>query len=424
MKIFRLFKRGDDGRELSPEAPGYRERDYYYKFMFRGERYVRCLETNDAETALSRAKLKRKEITEAVIRGEYKRLDQTKIRQADHTSLETLYSAYRSGPSEASADTRELNINALNAILATTSKTNLTVGDFTPVTIRQYFQTVTTKANTLESANAAATQADAASLKRSANSRWAQAKSLFTDRCLAHYQDQKLLSAAAITQINATLAAGELAKFSPRSIPKILFNPPAEEIVTALLKAWNELTDRDLYLTIGHELAFGLRAGEMSQATWSWWNVRNGYPVLDGAAKVKNGTALIQVRALDPWFTQMQTRIAANHWRTNDKDLIIPGTDTYRTDGIFRAVSDFMRNLGWQTKKTNHALRAYAGSQIAMRYGIYEASAWCRHSTVKVTEQHYTHFVNKFKPADLETMEAKWATVHKEFIPTIVTAAA
>jgi hypothetical protein len=34
------------------------------------------------------------------------------------------------------------------------------------------------------------------------------------------------------------------------------------------------------------------------------------------------------------------------------------------------------RGLGWETQKTNHGLRAYAGSQIAMKYGIYEAQTW------------------------------------------------
>ena len=46
-----------------------------------------------------------------------------------------------------------------------------------------------------------------------------------------------------------------------------------------------------------------------------------------------------------------------------------------------------------------------------MKYGIYEAQMFLRHSTVKVTEQNYSHFVNKFKPADLATIPARWATI-------------
>ena len=73
--------------------------------------------------------------------------------------------------------------------------------------------------------------------------------------------------------------------------------------------------------------------------------------------------------------------------------LVIEGTDSYRNDALFRAVSDFLCRLGWETKKTNHALRAYASGQIAMKYGIYEAQVFLRHSTRwEVTEQSYYIF--------------------------------
>jgi integrase len=97
--------------------------------------------------------------------------------------------------------------------------------------------------------------------------------------------------------------------------------------------------------------------------------------------------------------------------------LVIEGTDSYRNDALFRAVSDFLCRLGWETKKTNHALRAYASGQIAMKYGIYEAQVFLRHSTVKVTKQSYTYFVSNFKPADLDTISARWAVEKKEFVP-------
>jgi integrase len=167
--------------------------------------------------------------------------------------------------------------------------------------------------------------------------------------------------------------------------------------------------DRNLYLAIGHELSFGLRIGEMAQAKWGWHQVRSGYPVLDGAASVKNGSAMIQVRALDPWYSHMQFQIDLHNWRTEPADHIIIGSEAYRQDGLYRAISDWLRHLGWETKKTNHALRAYAGGQVAMKYGIYEAQMFLRHSTVKVTEQNYSHFVKKFRPQDPNTIAARWA---------------
>jgi len=91
----------------------------------------------------------------------------------------------------------------------------------------------------------------------------------------------------------------------------------------------------------------------------------------------------------------------------------LQGTQTYRTDLAFRAVSAWMRGLGWGTRKTNHALRAYAGSQIAMKYGIYDAQVWLRHSSVTVTEGHYHQYVADFKPANQDDIPARWATLER-----------
>ena len=402
---FRLFKRGDDGRELDPSAEGYRDRFYYFRFTYRGKAYPRCLETNDATEAQRRAKQKYAEIVAAVSAGSYARLDATKLRAPKSASLTDLFTAYRTGPSEANAATRELNINALKQLVGTDCQA---VRELTPGVARKFFENIQTKILATNDQEAVA------SFKRSANSRWAQAKSLFTDRCLSHYQDKELIPAGTSGRagLEAFVKAGDNARFN--RIPKQNYHPPSEDIIRATFAAWEKLEDRNLFLAIGHELAFGLRLAEMAQAKWNWHTERAGYPVLDGRAAVKNGSGLIQIRALDPWFTTLQTTAILNHWwgQPGEADeFIIQGTDTYRTDGLFRAVSDWLRQLGWETQKTNHALRAYAGSQIAMKYGIYEAQMFLRHSTVKVTEQNYSHFVSKFKPSDQNHIAARWATL-------------
>lgn len=402
---FRLFKRDDTGKEMPATASGYKERFYYFRFNHRGKAYPRCLETNDATIAQQRAKAKYAEIVSAVSAGDYKRLDATKLRQDESPALETIFTHYRTAPTEANAKTRELNIHALKQ-LAGSSVT--LVRALTPALARAHFEKCTTAILTEPD------QQITASKKRSANSRWAQAKSVFTDRCLAHYQDKEILIRKAADDLAAFVRAGDLARFA--RIPKQNYNPPREEVIQKTLDDWTKIEDRNLFLAIGHELAFGLRIGELAQAKWNWHTTRADYPVLDGRGKVKAGTGLIQVRALDPWFSLMQTTAIMNHWwgQPGEADeLIIQGNDTYRTDGLFRAVSDFLRTRGWETMKTNHALRAWAGSQVAMKYGIYEAQMWLRHSTVKVTEQNYSHFVQKFKPADLATIATRWGTLGK-----------
>ena len=396
---FRLYKRSDNGQEMPPHAVGYKEQSYYFRFTFRGKAYPRCLETTDATEAQRRARIKYQQITEAVTRGQLANLEASKMRQTVVGTVAQLAAAYRTSPSEAGTTTRDHNINALHFLVPADG----TVHDINSAAARGYFERVQAKAL------AEPDQGKAASLRRSANSVWAKARSLFTPKCLEYYRGKDLYHEC----LAAFVSAGNLAKFSARAVPKVMYNPPSDQIITATLKAWEALADQDrnLYLAIGHELAFGLRIGEMAQATWGWHQIRSGYPVLDGNATVKNGTNMIQVRALDPWYSQMQFQMQLHAWRTAPADHIITGSEAYRQDGLFRAASDWLRKLGWETKKTNHALRAYAGGQVAMKYGIYEAQMFLRHSTVKVTEQNYAHFIKKFRPADPETIPARWAVV-------------
>ena len=381
---FRLFKR--PGRE-----------DYYFEFTFRSRRYLRCLDTADAAECQRRAKAKYSEITEAIIREEFERIDATKTRRVAVGTIAELIEAYKSGPSDASEGTRNNNCSSLCQIVPDTG----TIRDLTPAAARKFFQEVNTKAL------AEKDQQRAASMRRTANAVWRKAKSLFTPKCLEYYRDQKLYQ----PNMSEFVAAGEAAKFSGRSVPKVDYNPPSDEIIAKTLTAWTELatTDRNLYLAIGHELAFGLRISEVAQVKWGWHQVRSDYPVIDSAAHVKAGTGWIRVRALDPWYSQMMAQVELNEWRGEDDEYVITGCDTYRKDGLFRAVTEWLRKLGWETLKSNHALRAYVGGQVAMRYGIYEAQMYLRHSSVKVTEQNYSHFIQQFKPSDVKTIAGRWA---------------
>lgn len=413
---FRLFKRDAAGREIVSGTPGYKERPYYFKISVRGKTYVRTLETNDAATAQRRAKAKADEITASIIANDYKRLDASKTYQTRSAPIAELVAAYRTGPAEASAATRATNIHALHALLAASNLTALTatVADLTPALVRRWFETISAKVL------AEPDQAAAASLKRSANSRLAQARSLFTFACCSHYVD------CGLAKDTADLEAFALAikRSGFKRIAKIIYYPPPENVITATLAAWEDLAcngQRDLFLAIGHELAFGLRAGELSQARWNWHSTLNGYHVLKGEAAVKNGSGGLLVRALDPYYTTLRTLAEIHGWWPSiaSDELIIPGTTTYRTDVIFREVSAWLRSLGWQTTKTNHALRAFAGGQVAMKYHIYDAQVFLRHSSVSVTETFYKYFVDNFR-SNIES-PVKWAV---QSIPTVNPASA
>jgi hypothetical protein len=71
-----------------------------------------------------------------------------------------------------------------------------------------------------------------------------------------------------------------------------------------------------------------------------------------------------------------------------------------------------IRCCRWKTKKTNHALRAFAGCQVALVYGLYEASRFLRHSTIKVTQDHYMHLLGDGPTLTYlrDHCVARWAT--------------
>jgi integrase len=403
----RLFKRGDNAKETQATAPGWRDRPYYFKFNFRGTRYMRCLDTNNVELAQKLAKALIKEITEAVIREEVDRLNATKQRRAQPAIVATvaqLLKAYLAAPGNAGPKTRKQNVNALRRILMIahpdTEPDPLPVSEISKSLACLWFKTAKVSIDTEPD------QRVQGSLKTSANSRFKQAASLFTAPARECYK-QLGIDNECFGEFDA---AFKVFRFQ-QSKQAQAYDPPSEQVVEETLRDWMATSDRNLFLAIGHELAFGLRAGELSQAKWSWWTSRNGYPVVDDSANVKNGSGQIAVRALDPFFSQMAARVDKEGWRGAPGDFILTGTKTNRTDKVFRGVSAFMRAHRWATTKTNHALRAYSGSQIIMRYGPYEAQCWLRHSGVDITQKFYSYFVNPFRLADVATMAARWATL-------------
>jgi integrase len=395
---FRLFKRQDE-----------RDAPYYFAFEYKRRRFTRCLETNNISEAQRRARLRFKEIVGALQQEDYPTLERLKLRATTTATVGQVITAYRTSPVDASADSRVQNIAAFRRLLRVVYGL---VNDPAVDALRLTHISAGAASKWFELASARSLEADdqagQASVKRSANSDFAKAASLFTARALQSYRSAGCYH----NTLEAFAHAGKLHRFT--RLPKTEYNAPPDTIIAATLAAWETLPNRNAFLAIGHELAFGLRANEMAQARWSWWNTREGYPVLDGRAQVKNGSNLIQVRALDPWYSIMSDRISLRGWRSAPDDFILEGSPSQREDVIFRVVSAWMRDLKWETRKTNHALRAYAGSQIAMKYGIYEAQCWLRHSTVKVTEAHYSHFVRRFRPADISSMPAHWASSAQE----------
>jgi|GEM_PF-1348646 len=391
-----IFKRYD-----TPNA------EYYFRIQSQGKRHMRKL-CRTAEESFKKAR----QIIDALASGRFEVLDEIAARREVTATVADLCEVYKTSSVDASPDTRTQNIQGLHLILravySVSDAGTLPITQVNAACARRWFEIAYKKCQTITD------QAEQGSIRRSANSRYAQARSVLIERARDSYRDHGCWAECLAEFFNAF----NTHKFT--RLPKPDYNPPSDEIISATLDAWRQLSDRDLFLAIGHELSFGLRKGELAQTTWGHWKMREGYPVLDGPMNVKSGMAYISVRALDPFFSQMKARIDAEHWRGKDTDFVISGPISNRTDSIYRAVGHFLHTHGWDTQKTNHALRAYSGSQIAMRYGIYEAQTFLRHSTVKVTEDHYSHFIRRFRPEDPTTLPVKWATAAAPFIPQIL----
>lgn len=398
MKTFTLHKRGADGKQIPvAQLPQHRERPWHFRFEFRGVSYSRCLETTDAAIAQQRARLKYAEIKNAIIAGEYDRLDATKTRHVQHATLGELLAAYRASPVKANPKTREANIRAL---------LNMVGRCCGSATTDQLFQTPFPKLINGDTAEAWFKLQDIE--PQTANSLWRQAASLCAPRALFIYKKLKMWH-----QCLEDFA--ETGVVCQRPVSKVAPRPPADDIIAATLRAWENLEHRNLFLAIGHELAFGLRAGEVAQARDDWWTVKYGAPMLCATGQFKhNHEGYFELPALDPFYTIMRTKALARGWinSVGNSTFIIDGSPTYRTDGLQREVSLFLRNLGWTTNKTNHALRAYAGGLVCLKYGVYKAKEFLRHSSVKVTEQHYMYLMkHPLVDSIREACPAKWATL-------------
>jgi len=361
----------------------------------------------------------------ATIRGDGEALADLRMRDPATGTMEAVFASYTSSPVDAGTETRKANVLAAKNLLAacglSAAANTIRRADVGDTTARSWFTHAKLRANAEPDPEKKHT------IYRTANSWFNQANSLFCMKALDWYRQEGCYSPS----FEAFSKTGRMLRFGAKYAPKSPFDPAPDELLAKTLDAWRNLKDeymsfdfirgqdkrkitvrgRDMFMAIGHELAFGLRRAETAQACWGWWSNRPGYPVLDAKAVVKNGTGKIRVRALDPWFTILKRRIDAEGWRGEADEFIIKGCDTYRTDDLFRAIGSWMRNLGWTTRKTNHALRAYSGSQIYMRYEPYEAQAWLRHSSLKVTETYYSQYVKDFKPANLEDLPARWATL-------------
>jgi integrase len=385
---------------------------YYVRFVLRGRRYVRCLNTADLVLARKAARTVRKQIADALVRGDMDAIEGTKSRHTVSITVAKLLEHYAAAPLTAGSRTRHNNGAALKHIIATATGQD---ADAQPISvmdgsiIRRWFDAKRT------AASAETDQQVAQRILRSANSMANQAAGVVIPRARDYY--------ASNSCDHPSLADfyGVYKRIRVRGLPAHGHDAPTDQIVQATLAAWETIEEKNLFLAVGFALAFGLRLGEITQARWSWLTEVSGAPFLDSTAstesiQVKNKTGRIQVRALDPFFTTLRARATARGWIGSGSDPVVvtPYGD------LCRGISRWLRALGWRTQKAAHALRDYAGSMVILKYGPHDAQAFLRHASVTVTERHYSTFVNARAMIDRDSLPIHWATVTAAPVLTIL----
>lgn len=384
---YRLFKRTDD-----KAAP------WYFQIKRAGVRYASSTKTPLVSVAVTKAKALL-EASERQQLAQVRAILNPQVQPVAWSTVGELLDLFDKTTLDIGEKHRKGIRSAIAVVLRTATGSEdihkLSTWILQPDTARAYFEAMLTKAQ------AQPDQAGAGRVKRSANSTWCQAVCLLRPKLMAAYERAGLR----VPDVKPFLAVFDEEKFGKCTT---IYNPPAESIVRTTLHAWVKIADRNTFLVVGLALSCGLRRAEIGQVTWGMFTTRHGAPILDGAMTVKNQTGRLTVQPIDPFWTIMQHRIAREEWRAGDGDLVLVGTKTDLAEDIFRDVGAWLRALGWQTEKTNHALRAYAGCQVAMKFDCYRAQCWLRHRSVTTTQSDYGHFLKSavFSP---DKVRIRWA---------------
>lgn len=295
-------------------------------------------------------------------------------------------------------------------------------------------------------AAACATQVEALRLRRSWLSQFNVAKSMFAPR--AEYQ-LRTVHGLALPDLRGWQTAVKI--HGPQKLPKAAaFQRPDDAILRRTLREWvklgqtrgyrvigcegdahgdplTELDRRNMFIAIGLELSCGLRKSETLRVRWDWIKTFSGIPhVSSRDTTAKDSSGEIHVVPLDPYWRHLLRVVHRNGWRgapaetlliarprsvERVRGLLLPvGGPSDREIVPFDLIGRWLRSLGWQTQKTNHALRDWSASLITMKYGLQAAAGWCRHKQMTTTQSHYNRFVElaaQVKPITLAWF--KWA---------------
>ena len=357
-----------------------------------------------------------------------------------YSPLQSIFEAIPLLPIQAGATTRKSYVWSLRWVLRWAGVTGETAGAFCDETAARFFQHITAHAATLPPDHAE-------TFKRSACSIFDNSSAAFSPAAVY-----------AMKRPPFNLVLPDLTDWrNARKVHKVQlsdassFTPPPPDAQRRMLVEWSRLARPDLFPTLpwstgdlGHAmshphrrnmfvavglmLAFGFRKSDVHRARWNWFERDEHGPlcrVRDTTQKNKQTTW--EVSAVDPFWRILQRGLDRNGWRGAPEDLCLVaraktrgdasgllyyhGGDSDRLYTVFWLVGKWLRWLGWNTQKTNHALRDFTASKLTMRYNLRATAKWCRHSSQSTTERHYSRFESRAEQTQTHRLAwLRWAT--------------
>ena len=308
-------------------------------------------------------------------------------------SLGDIIEAYKTAPQGPLERTRRENITCLRNIIhhiygSEPAWTERRLSDLTKDVVRNYRRLVVDRAR-----KSSASAAETARHQRTANSTLRQARSIFSTEMVEYYQ------------LNCGFQFDNARLNEFRTTPgfvglrKTMYQQPDDNQLAAMINALEEIRHKkpDIYLICWLGLTFGLRKSEVAPLTTDCFVRVNGeiyveIRTVEGRGvlrdRTKNGQETPRIKATNGGWAKIGPIIEAMPRGRN----LIAGSDTERTDRVFRRVNAWMVSLGWKTQKKFHELRALAGSRVIMNDGIEAASQWLRHGSISTTQSHYGRY--------------------------------
>lgn len=370
-----------------------REDDCYtYSFQFRGKQVARKTAFTDKKQALDAARSH----LFALNNERFDVANALRLRKAAiKLRLDELVSAYLHAPpapGRANDKTRRANVHTLKTIVRRVHGKDFDV-DGASVSILDgdliwnFKQKVQIEA-------AEEDEERRLQLYRSANSLLRQARSLFTSDLLEYYDRSEHMPLPDLTKFREAECFSGAGKFE--------YHAPGDAIISKTFAdlerlrtgdvAANRPIDLNAYKACWLAIGFGLRASEIREARRRWFMPIEGAIWCCGDVLAKN-RRFPRVRVQLGAWDQLGPLI--EHLRPDE--YLIAGSATERSGDVFRRISAWMRNLGWQTQHHVHEFRAWAGCQIAENAprGIIDAQTFMRHASYMTTETYYGHHMKR-----------------------------